>query len=250
MGRNTLDAIAVVVPAHNEADHVDGCLRSLGSAMERFASTHPEVLVTVTFVLDSCTDKTSEIIQRHGAADPRIAGLCVQHRNVGASRAAGVRHAVNELAPLASGGSLWVACTDADTRVPEHWLDSIARYHAAGADAVTGTVEPDRRELDPGIFALWQAAYRPVEGHHHIHGANFAVSAAAYEAVGGFEPLEAGEDIALVSALRQAGYRVDASASLHAVTSGRLRGRLREGFADYLATLAGHGTRVGSRAGK
>lgn len=233
MGHNALDAIAVVVPAHNEADHVDGCLRSLGSAMERFASTHPEVLVSVTFVLDSCTDRTSEIIQRHGAADPRISGLSVKHRNVGAS-----------------GGSLWVACTDADTRVPEHWLDSIARCQAAGADAVTGTVEPDRRELDPGIFALWQAAYRPVEGHHHIHGANFAVSAAAYEAVSGFEPLEAGEDIALVSALRQAGYRVDASASLHAVTSGRLRGRLREGFADYLATLAGHGTRVESRAGK
>ena len=244
MGK-TLDAIAVVVPAHNEAGLVGGCLRSLRSAMERFASTHPDVLVSATIVLDSCTDETSQIVQRHGAADPRISGLSVQHRNVGASRAAGVRHAVKELAPRASRDSLWVACTDADTRVPEHWLDSIASCQAAGADAVTGTVEPDRRELDPGIFALWQAAYRPVNGHHHIHGANFAVSAAAYDAVGGFEPLEAGEDIALVSALRQASYRVDASAALHAVTSGRLRGRLREGFADYLAALARHDARVG-----
>lgn len=244
MGK-ALDAIAVVVPAHNEAELVDGCLNSLRAAMEYFASTRPEVFVSASIVLDSCTDETSQIVQRHSTADSRISALSVQYRNVGASRAAGVQHALRGLGPRTSHDAVWIACTDADTRVPEHWLDSIARCQADGANAVRGTVEPDHQELDPGTFALWQAAYRPVNGHHHIHGANFAVSATAYDMVGGFEPLEAGEDVALVSALLQAGYRVEASAAFQAVTSGRLRGRLRAGFADYLAALEAQDARVG-----
>ncbi|MBM7768319.1 hypothetical protein JOE62_001732 [Glutamicibacter nicotianae] len=138
---------------------------------------------------------------------------------------------------MSDPGAIWLASTDADTCVPEHWLQGFARLHADGADAVAGTVEPDRSELDEHLFALWQQEYRPVEGHGHIHGANFGVCAAAYLAVGGFEPLAAREDVALVEALRHAGYRVQATARLQATTSGRLRGRLDEGFADYLATL-------------
>ncbi|GAB3621422.1 glycosyltransferase [Glutamicibacter endophyticus] len=242
--RNPLEAIAIVIPVHNEEELIAGCLRSVRTAMDHFAAQHPRVTIGATFVLDSCTDQTPWIVQDRMLDDPRLSMLEVQLGNVGASRAAGVRYALQGLDHCRRPQSVWLACTDADTRVPVHWLTAMAGSRAAGADAVAGTVQPDRQELDAELYRLWRAAYRPVDGHHHIHGANLGVSAAAYEAVGGFPPLAAREDVALVAALRTAGYRIDASAQLQAITSGRLRGRLREGFADYLAALDGQGARI------
>ena len=236
MGRQ-LAAMAVIIPARDEEERLGRCLDSVRAAMDRLAHARPQIQARAIVVADSCTDGTAQIAGRHASEDWRISVQQVGFGNVGASRAAGARHALGLLAAAGDPGAIWLASTDADTCVPEHWLQGFARLHSRGADAVAGTVEPERSELDEHIFALWQQEYQPVEGHGHIHGANFGVCAAAYLAVGGFEPLAAREDVALVEALRHAGYRVQATARLQATTSGRLRGRLGEGFADYLAAL-------------
>lgn len=236
MGRQ-LAAMAVIIPAHDEEERLGRCLDSVRAAMDRLARARPQLQVRAIVVADSCTDRTVQVAQRQISADRRISLLQASFGNVGASRAAGARHALDDLGADADPSAIWLASTDADTCVAEHWLEGFATLHAGGADAVAGTVEPDRGELDEHIFALWEQAYRPIEGHGHVHGANFGVCAAAYLDVGGFEPLAAREDVALVEALRRAGYRVQATARLQAITSGRLRGRLREGFADYLAAL-------------
>lgn len=238
----TLQAVCIVIPAHNEEARIGGCLAALRTAMDRFAHSHPQVRVLAVIVADYCTDQTAAIVAQQ--RDPRLSLHTAQLGNVGAARAAGTSAALRQLPPGISDEHIWIACTDADTRVPEHWLEGFAALHAAGADAVAGTVEPDAGELDARIHALWQAAYEPVDGHRHIHGANFGVSAAAYKAVGGFPALAAREDVALAQRLRGAGYALCASAALKAITSGRLRGRLREGFADYLAALAGEEARA------
>ncbi|MGF9661143.1 glycosyltransferase family 2 protein [Arthrobacter crystallopoietes] len=131
----------------------------------------------------------------------------------------------------------WIACTDADTRVPGHWLSVQATLADAGADAVLGTVEPDPDELDAVRLGSWRRRYTQQDRHSRIHGANLGVRASAYLAAGGFESVSEHEDVRLVARLRAAGAAVRSCPGLTTVTSGRLQGRTPAGFAGYLAGL-------------
>ena len=66
---------------------------------------------------------------------------------------------------------LWLASTDADSEVPEQWREEQLHFAEAGADAVIGTVEPDRADAATGAIEAWAADYSAVEGHPHVHGA-------------------------------------------------------------------------------
>lgn len=54
--------IGVVVPAHNEEQHLPACLQSIQEAIEKVPDEQVEVMV----VLDSCTDQSRSIVQRYG----------------------------------------------------------------------------------------------------------------------------------------------------------------------------------------
>jgi hypothetical protein len=64
------------------------------------------------------------------------------------------------------------------------------------------------------------------------------MAAAAYLAAGGFPPVDADEDVALVRSLIADGEPVVWAADLPVVTSARARGRTSAGFAQYLRGLA------------
>ncbi|HCJ7574000.1 TPA: glycosyltransferase, partial [Acinetobacter baumannii] len=51
--------IGVVVPAHNEEQHLPACLQSIQEAIEKVPDEQVEVMV----VLDSCTDQSRSIVQ-------------------------------------------------------------------------------------------------------------------------------------------------------------------------------------------
>ncbi|NAZ87549.1 glycosyltransferase, partial [Kineococcus sp. T90] len=121
---------------------------------------------------------------------------------VGAARAAGVAVALHEEAGADARGT-WVACTDADSRVPAGWLRHQVAAATAGADLLLGTVRlagPAWRD------AQWRAAYArglgPDARHRHVHGANLGVRVSAYLAAGGFAPVAAHEDRLLAAAVR------------------------------------------------
>jgi hypothetical protein len=65
------------------------------------------------------------------------------------------------------------------------------------------------------------------------------VSAVAYYRAGGFPPLECSEDVALVGLLVAMGARIAWSAAPRVVTSARIASKVRGGFGDTLAALAG-----------
>ena len=232
-----LKGIFVVIPAHNEEQRIAGCLRSVAASAAHLHELHPQVQVQVTLLLDSCTDGTELMARNAGCEGTVLRFLSAQFRNVGSSRALGIRHALQSFSGTADPTHLWIACTDADTRVPEHWLSGFAQAYASGAEVVTGTVEPDREEVSQQVFADWHREYTLSAGHPHIHGANLGFSAAAYLHAGGFAPLASSEDVELVQRMRSCGFEVAATDQLHAVTSGRLSGRLKGGFADYLSAL-------------
>ncbi|MFE2883652.1 glycosyltransferase [Streptomyces sp. NPDC059272] len=225
-------AVAVVVPAHNEEDRIGACLRSVRRAAAQVA---PLPVVTVV-AADACTDATAAVAARAGAHVVRL-----EHRSVGAARAAGTAHALHLLA--GGGRPVWLAMTDADTTVPDTWLTDQIDWARQGHDVVLGTIRlagGSRR-----LTALHDARYfrtRPAGtgepwSHPHVHGANLGLSPTAYLRVGGFAALPTGEDRDLVSRLAAQGHRI-ARTDRHPVrTAARLRGRAPDGLADLLATL-------------
>ncbi|WP_287810200.1 glycosyltransferase [Pseudomonas sp.] len=213
--------IGVVIPAHNEATYIEQCLASvnLAAGHPRLAGIRVEVLV----VLDDCTDDTGALAHAAG-----VTTLAVTFRNVGRSRALGAQVMIEE-------GAQWLAFTDADTQVPFDWL---ARQLDFEADAVCGTVQVDSWEHHaPEVRDSYLAAYRFVEGHRHIHGANLGLSAKAYLSAGGFQHLAAHEDVQLVADLERTGARIVWTATHPVVTSARRDFKCREGFGDYLLSL-------------
>jgi glycosyltransferase involved in cell wall biosynthesis len=219
--------IAVVVPAHDESILLPACLSALRVAAARVAPVPVRLIV----VADACTDGTAALA-RAGGADV----LTIDTRNVGRARAAGVGYAMRD------DGPLWVATTDADSRVPADWLRWQLGHAANGAALLAGTVEVDDWSAWPDpLPARYRHRYdRLVTGarHGHVHGANLGFDAAAYRAAGGFPALPSDEDRALVARIGATGGRVVTDAGCPVRTSARPAGRAPRGFAAHLRALA------------
>lgn len=210
--------IAVIVPAHNEEEHIGGCVGALLKA-----SRHPALLdepVLIVVVPDACTDNTAGIAQRAGAVT-----VPIDARNVGTARARGARLAMTL-------GARWLAFTDADTVVAPAWISAQLELKS---DAVCGTVAVDDWSgYGEPMQRQHEASYTDADGHRHIHGANLGVSTPAYLRAGGFQPLASSEDVALVEALQTSGASIAWSALPRVVTSARRAFRAPRGFGETL----------------
>jgi glycosyltransferase involved in cell wall biosynthesis len=206
--------LGVIIPAHNEAEYIGSCVRSVIHAAKHPALAGEQVRIFV--VLDSCTDATGDVAR---ALDAHV--LLVETRNVGVARATGAAAALAQRAR-------WLAFTDADTTVAPDWLVQQLR---CSADAVCGVISVgDWSGHSDAVRENFVTTYRDADGHRHIHGANLGVSATAYSLVKGFQPLASNEDIALVEALIAAGATVAWSAAPRVITSARLDSRAPGGF--------------------
>lgn len=224
-------AVQVVVPARDEERLLPRCLESLEVACAELRRSRPGLRVDVTVVLDRCVDRSAEVVGHAG-----VRRVTVDHGNVGATRHAGIREALETAALMDVGADdLWIACTDADTVVPVHWLTGqveLSEVH----DVVIGTVEP-LGLTDTSVLAEWRARHHLIEGHPHVHGANLGLRGSAYLEVGGFRPMESDEDVDLVRRIRAHSARWVATDTVRVASSARRTGRCRAGFADYLASL-------------
>jgi glycosyltransferase involved in cell wall biosynthesis len=222
-------SVAVVVPAHDEEALLPGCLAALRRAAARIAPVPVRLIV----VADACSDDTAALAIAGGAEV-----VPVDERNVGAARTAGVDFGLR-----AGAAELWLASTDADSKVPPDWLRWQLGHAVTGADLVAGTVEvADWSGWPAPLPSRYRRRYRAaVAGwrHGHVHGANLGFSAAAYLAAGGFPALTHDEDRALVARVRAAGGRVVTDARCPVWTSARADGRAPHGFAAHLMSLAG-----------
>lgn len=224
--------IVVVVPAANEQALVGGCLEALKAARCHVAYHYPLVASSVTVVLDGCSDGTEQEVRRY----PDVDCISVAARCVGAARGIGAARALarSQHAP----DRVWLANTDADSRVPVDWLTALCDAADAGYDAVLGTVRPDLG-LPDSVEAEWYRRHDIAEGHPHVHGANFSVRADNYHAVGGWSPLPSGEDDDLATRLVNASASSVLRTARHPVTtSTRTDGRAPRGFSGYLRDLA------------
>lgn len=230
---SALDAVHVVVPARNEELLIGRCLDALTRSRAALLAERPALEVRITVVLDGCVDDTATVVHRSAGVDV----VEVTELTPGGARAAGVRRAAG-LVPAAGAGRVWLACTDADSVVPDGWLAGQVRCAEQGFVCRVGAVHPDLGPAERLLHLAWLARHELLDGHHHVFGANLGFQLAAYEAVGGFAPLGCGEDVDLVQRFRAAGMRVRSTAEDPVRTSARRSSRVRGGFADYLASLA------------
>ncbi|TWJ21287.1 glycosyltransferase [Micromonospora endolithica] len=221
-----MNRVAVVVPAHDEQALLPGCLTAVLDALRRLP-VRSEVIVAA----DDCRDDTALIARRLGATV-----VTVRARSVGRARAAGMAHALRH-----GPHGLWLATTDADSRVPRQWGDWHLRHALGGTDILIGTVQVDDWTPRPRrVRERFEARYRrglTSVGHRHVHGANLGCAATAYERLGGFADLSHSEDHDLVDRGRRQAMRVVADAGCPVLTSARRRSRAPHGFARYLDAL-------------
>lgn len=221
--------VVVVVPARDEEDELPGCLRALGRANARAAASGVPVTMVVT--ADRCRDRTADIARAFGAHVVEVdAGAA------GAARAAGFAAVLGDRCDVRG---MWLATTDADSRVPVRWLTRQIAWAGDGWDAVAGTVRVhDWSGHPPGVREAFETRYdRRSDTKRHVHGANLGFSGAAYLEVGGFAAMAVGEDGALVEALKAAGRRVLHTDALRVLTSARTDPRAPRGFGHDLLEL-------------
>ena len=95
-------------------------------------------------------------------------------------------------------------------------------------------LEPDGS--DEAAHRIFNNTYtvEPDGTHKHVHGANMAVRADAFLDAGGWSNRGLAEDQCLWRRLRCRGWRIASPSNSVVVTSARMRGRARGGFADTL----------------
>lgn len=226
--------IVVVVPVHNEEDLLAQALNSLTHS----SASVEDVDVQTIVVLDACSDNSATIAAEWAAHTDESSVISVDFRNVGSSRAAGFRAAERRSSGL-NGPSLhetWYATTDADSTVRPDWLASHLRHAQLGAQAVAGTVRVDL-DATSGLERAYRSGYRNHAGHRHVHGANLALRADVYRAVGGFGSLPTGEDVDLIRRVEGISIPVLYACDSPVSTSNRRDGRAPDGFAGHLRTL-------------
>ncbi len=118
---NTAPALplAILVPAHNEAAHIERCLRSLQQAANE--------LTTIIVIADNCSDNTAEIA--------RQAGVRVIERHNAAERGKGFALAY-AIAQLWAEDFAAFVIVDADTIVAPNFVTAMQARFADRADAV------------------------------------------------------------------------------------------------------------------
>jgi hypothetical protein len=194
-------------------------------------------------VFDECRDRSRDIATtwrkdlRSRRQDHLVSEIEIGAANVGSARRAGCS-AVFAAAAMCCipPASIWLATTDADSRVPEHWLSTQLARHAAGADVWSGTVTvrdwTGRRE---SIAAEWHRRYEAEL--EPVHGASLGVNGQVYLDAGQFDSLASGEDRAFLRAASAFGARCCFDRSAPVVTSARCEARAPHGFSDALLRI-------------
>ncbi|QEA38268.1 glycosyltransferase [Pistricoccus aurantiacus] len=227
--------IGIVVPVHNEQDYLSRCLDALCAAAEHARHhLYQRKAVEIVLVLDACTDASALI-----AANYPVTTLEIRQANVGIARHRGAQWLLERQAR-------WLAFTDADSVVSRDWLSAQC---AIGSDAVCGGIRLEGWRKLPIIQRRRYLKHLRRSSRQRIYGANLGVSAEAYHAVGGFEPLPAHEDVHLVRALEAQGFHVAWDETPRVTTSARCEARAPEGLGALLKSLQAANWRDEGQAG-
>lgn len=179
-------AVGVVIPVHNEEELLDAALTSLERAFAELSGWGLHLRVVI--VLDSCVDESArvakhwihQILRRQPSLKATI--VTTSRRNVGLARQLGCSSLLERWADV-DRSRIWLATTDADSRVPQSWLRSQVIDHEAGVDVWCGRVSViEWSNYLVETTTIWQSAYEAEPCP--VHGTNLGFNAKMYCAAG------------------------------------------------------------------
>ncbi len=179
--------VSLIIPLQDEESSVEALIQSINGQ-----SLSPDEIIIVDA---GSTDGTA----RRAQAIPTRARLRIIHANrvhPGVARNAGA--AVSRLE--------WIAFTDGGIVLERDWLAGLAAAIGEGTAVVYGSYEPVCDSFFKQCAAL---AYVPGKGPEGTHGPSVAsclVRRSAFEAVGGFPPYRAAEDLIFIKRLEERGF--------------------------------------------
>lgn len=223
--------VGVVIPARNEAGSIVECLDSIDRALAAAPAVDSSWIVVVA---DSCSDQTASLARRRLAGRGKVIECSVA--SPGTARRLGAAEVLSHFA-IRRPSDVWIANTDADSRVGEDWISHHLHLASRGFCGVAGIVRITSIEgHDERAVSEFLAGYAVYDDgtHPHVHGANLGIRADAYLDAGGWSDLTVAEDHCLWSRVRNRGWLTIASVGGVVFTSGRLHGRATDGFADTL----------------
>ena len=233
-------AVGVVIPVHDEEELLGEALTSLSNAFAELRGRGLDMRAVV--VLDDCQDLSAGVVAewefelRRKRRFVKSLVRCCAARSVGVARGLGCAALLEEW-DFMDPSRIWLATTDADSRVPRDWLSAQVARHDTGVDLWSGRVSVDDWSFHHGeIASKWQHDYEAEP--NPIHGANLGFNAGAYLATGGFTATRTGEDRALHRAMSNMGAVSYSDSSVRVVTSARTIARAPLGFAHALNTIA------------
>jgi hypothetical protein len=245
---------SIIIPAKNEALHLPATLAALAAQTDMQGQPVPAGSFEVIVLANNCNDATAAVARAQTRAFPQlvlhVAELCLPaaQAHVGRARRLLMDEACARLELVGRPHGL-IASTDADTQVAPDWLTANLAELTAGAEAVGGrilteAVQPEANQVRG--TQLRDAAYHLLRAHlehlldpepadpwphHHQHfGASLALTARAYQQVGGLPEVRFLEDEALWQALRRHDVPVRHSPAVRVVTSARQDGRVEVGL--------------------
>jgi cellulose synthase/poly-beta-1,6-N-acetylglucosamine synthase-like glycosyltransferase len=204
---NPLTSFSVIIPARNEAENIDTCLRSI------LQQAYPKELLEVIVVNDHSTDATVEVIQALQKEYSQLQLINLADHVDGSSINAYKKKAI-ELAISKSKGD-WIITTDADCEIPERWLELYDAYIQTNQSVLVAG--PVMFTYHPTILSLFQlldflslqgiTAAAVSAGYHTMcNGANLAYKKEVFYEVGqfkGIDQLASGDDMLLMYKIKQ-----------------------------------------------
>lgn len=187
--------ISVIVCTRNGRERIAACLTAIG----RMTGGGFETIV----VDDGSTDGTADHV---AAAFPEVRLLRLPPGGLSAARNAGAAAAVKEV----------LAFTDDDCEPDIEWVARLRRIFRTGTYAAVGgpNLPPEPRTWREAVIRAAPGAPSHVmltdEEAEHLPGCNIAVTKAAFDAIGGFDPIfkTAGDDVDFCWRLREAGFHL------------------------------------------
>jgi len=207
--------VSVVVPVHNGAATIEGCIRSL------LAQDYPPELLEVLIVDNLSSDESAAVTARYPVTLLTETGIRTSY----AARNRGIAHARGEI----------VAFVDADCVPDRDWLQQlIAALEHESIAAALGTVEDAAPASLCEEFTARVKPYArsPRGALKTLLTGNVAVRRSALAAVGYFdERLPTGGDVDLGWRLQQSGFTL--SDAPEARVAHRHRSRMRQAFTQF-----------------
>lgn len=225
----TWPCVSILIPSRNRAGQLERCLRSL------LALDYPAHALEIIVVDDASTDETGTMLQRF-IEETATHGWTIEvirhpsQKGVGVGRNTAARAASHEL----------LAYIDSDCVASPGWLkDLVPAFQDTRTGAVGGMLRAYDRTSILGRYedvhsSLFMGA-RPQEAQAaglltYVPAASLLVRRSAWQHIGGFAPLDFGEDVDFCRRLLAASYRI------HYLPCGIVYHDYRTSLRDFLRT--------------